>query len=506
MKRIIFLVICGAIFCSFLSCARKEQLHEVPATGLPIFQATSEANKAPSDWNGPKFELSQDYPKAKPAEENYPWIKTNFVEHPREYLSQILQYVYEGNIEVDWAVQKNSIRHWFHAPWMHAPEIKKKLGKICNDEKGREFVHGLTRERTTSLAELNFGKDTTSCTPNIENWAVSVYNAPGGYVIRQVWEEMTIQQTTRSRLPVPEKFPNDFPAGSVVVKLLFTAATPEEVPYLAGSPEWRADTKRTGKPVILRLLQIDVAVRDPRAEIDRNLRTASGWVFGTFVYDKDARALFEDGKDVTLAWRKVKPIGLTFGNESEQTILVDPTINQSQHLGCQQRLVGPVDNPGSSCLACHSQAEVRAGNQPFAIINYDAKPFKRYNQCRCKADVDHWFRTIGPKEAFTQGAVSLGFSLQLSNGIIRFCQQFPDACPPIRDLPLAKDSEGPCPAEQLTAPPGCLLSQNGTGDQCEPVVNPLALSTFMDSFSVEASRGGDVEDPVVPLPAKKKKN
>jgi len=80
-----------------------------------------------------------------------------------------------------------------------------------------------------------------------------------------------------------------FPLGTCVFKILLTDAKNEEVSTMQGAPgldaviaeqpkkgQYKAG-KRNDKATKLRLLQVDFAVRDDRAEI--------GWVFGTFMYD-----------------------------------------------------------------------------------------------------------------------------------------------------------------------------------------------------------------------------
>ena len=181
----------------------------------------------------------------------------------------MLTYALEGNTAIDFEVQNNPVRTWYHAPW---------LDTGCF---GREFVHGLTRERSSRSGELHPNQ-----TSFIDNWAVGFYNAAGGYTIGQVWN-------TPNGVPDPTKA--IFPVGTVGFKLLFTTALTTEVPFLAGSFEWQANIyPRTGgnpcvpnrppparQTQIVRLLQVDLAVRDDRA-------AGTGWVFGTFIYDAAA--------------------------------------------------------------------------------------------------------------------------------------------------------------------------------------------------------------------------
>jgi hypothetical protein len=504
-KRLMILAIGCAIGVVFwIGCA--EQPAVAPANpSRERFPSADQNHVIPANWNGPTFELSQDYPHTEPKPEHYAWEEIDFTQEPKRYLTEIGRYVYEGNIEVDWVVQNNRVRQWFHAPWMHAPEIKGEKEGRCRDEKGREFIRGLTRERSSTLAELNFGKDPTQCTNDIENWAVSIYNPPGGFVVGQVWDEMTIHSRSE-RFPDPKNFPKDFPIGTVIAKLLFTTASPTLVPYLAGSPEVQADIKRTQTPVTLRLLQVDIAVRDRRAEFDALDKTkmASGWVFATYTYAKDS-LLFDDGSEKTLPWRRLKPIGLMYGNERRQTILVDTTIPLTQHLGCDQRLAGPVDNPSSSCLACHALAEVN-GEEPFQRLNQEPNGKKKYDQCRCQDDVNFWFRTLSPGEAFTPKAVSLHFSLQLSNGILRYCDEHPEMC-----LPDGQPTQGsvvlkPCPIKIFNTCPNQPSPNEPACPMPSPSPSNKVASDTIINFGVETARGGDVENPeerTVKAPKKK---
>lgn len=350
------------------------------------------------------FQLSQNYGDAKQFPNETPaWkkiartpeeLKTKW----REYLFAVLAYAYEGNLENDWVVQRNSRRKWFHAPWMHSGAT------------GREFLHGLTVERPSCDEELLRGKICDDDKLSINNWAISVYNEPGGFYIGQVWDEML------RREPNPENFPRDgFPEGTVAIKLLFTQA---DADYLKNGIEWQADIYRgTMPPQTMRLLQIDVSVRDDVSP--------TGWVFGTFMYHDDAPP-FQITADLPpdkQSWLKFVPLGLMFGNEISQSIL-NPQVPVPQHFGCQKRLNGPVDNPKSSCLACHALAEVPR-DLDFNKLNLTYPPMA------CDAATNQfWFRHVNPRSADAaertlsapdKQTVSLDFSLQLRQGIERCC-------------------------------------------------------------------------------------
>jgi len=97
------------------------------------------------------------------------------------------------------------------------------------------------------------------------NYAVGFYNAPGGMIIGRVWQDHGDPDPTAAL----------FPNGTVATKLIFTTASEAEVPYLKGSPQWQAYVyanpndpapKATSPRAVLslRLLQIDIAVKDDR--------------------------------------------------------------------------------------------------------------------------------------------------------------------------------------------------------------------------------------------------
>jgi hypothetical protein len=235
-------------------------------------------NDKPPTWTGSVFKLSQNYPATRPAAETLPWKSIDFKTQPAQYLQAVLNYCYEGNIDSDWTGEGNTVRKWYHAPWLHP------------GDKGREFIRGTTRERTTPSRRLHQNQS-----DQFAAFAVGLYNPRGGYTIGQVWKD-------RSN---PDPGGALFPEGSVACKLLFTAATVTQVPYLAGSVEWQVNGSETfggaRSPMTVRLLQIDIAVKDNRAA------GTTGWVFGTFNYNAAATG--------ARPWDQMVPIGLMWGND-----------------------------------------------------------------------------------------------------------------------------------------------------------------------------------------------
>jgi hypothetical protein len=230
-----------------------------------------------------------------------------------------------------------------------------------------------------------------------------MYNPRGGFVLGQVWKNRDAPDPTQAR----------FPEGTVAFKLIFTTATVDQVPILKGSLEWQADIDRAkdaGPRPTLRLLQIDVAVRDSRAD------ATTGWVFGTFIYDGNAQG--------ATVWDRMVPIGDMWGNDPEQLTkhgpLMETVINPQaralvQHLGYQGRLNGPIDNAASSCLSCHSTAQV-----PSDLSEPTVSPVPPIGAS--PAVLARYFRNVEAGTPFTDGQMSLDYSLQLQNGIANWAQ------------------------------------------------------------------------------------
>ena len=343
--------------------------------GAQTFPST--LDKVPPNWTGPVFKLSQDYPKSLPTE-TFPWATIDFTTQPQNYVNSVYGYVLEGNIGIDWQVQKNPVRKWYHAPWMHY------------GDSGREFIHGLTRERTTpkptSAGQGELGPDQTKCA---QNWAVGFFNPTGGYQVGQIWGDPKNPDVTKSQ----------FPEGTVIAKLLFTAADDTEAQYLKNTFQWQGNIhqftgptcpqgplKRT--PQTVYLLQIDLAVKDKRA-------SETGWVFGTMAYNAAAQG--------STPWERMRPVGIMWGNDlAKNQQWINTTIGTPQHLGYQGLLNGPVDNPKSSCLSCHATAEVPSKSPMLPGAGDDAA---------------RWFKNYLGSQSFDAGATPVDYSLQIAMGI-----------------------------------------------------------------------------------------
>lgn len=348
----------------------------------------------PPNWQGHVFQLAQNYPSAPPLGDPRPWRQFNPRTQSMQYIRAVLGYFYAGNIraniEQSFNPALNQTRGWYHAPWQD------------QGFNGREPLHGLTRERVSRPGELHRCQ-----TSSWNNYAVGFYNAAGASTIARIW----------ANHGQPDPALASMPEGTVAAKLLFTTASNAQVPYLAGSPTWRAyiysqvnasNPASTRATLPVRLLQIDIAVKDNRVP--------NGWVFGTFVYGggpqgpANAPCPQPGPSPAGANWNNVQPIGLMWGNDPNHTgtgALTETWINPAvrmPHLGWQGRLNGPVDNPISSCMSCHSTAQ-----WPNNVSMIPSPP-----------GAARWFRNLPSGTPFTAGATPLDYSLQITVGLRNF--------------------------------------------------------------------------------------
>jgi hypothetical protein len=375
----------------------------------------------PAHYNGRTFKLSQDFPKTKPAMDAAvkKILQIDFTQDWKKYILAVRDYIYEGNIERDvpdaFYLEDNKVRHWYHVPWQHYGHF------------GREGIHGLTKEGPEGPGTLS-----PSQTHLWQTYAVGFYNDLGGWTIGRVWAD--------PNNPSMDAIKNGgFPAGTVVGKVLFTTAPPSEVPFLSSPIEWLAYTTKTFSPFsddpklnprqmsVVRFIQMDIMVRDPRAD------KWGGWVFGTFVYN-GALAEYH-----TNPWYNVVPVGLQWGNDPTVTshsesnpsptkTEINPDLKESvintdpdmppMHLGFGLRLIGPVDNTMSSCMSCHSTAQFPqiSALGPSFVKNASGKPqFEPASPGWMR-----WFRNIPCATPFDPEATSSDYSLQLAASVQNF--------------------------------------------------------------------------------------
>lgn len=358
------------------------------------------SNAPPQGWSGPVFQLSDRFPST-PQDDSgaQPWRNSRYdklfdpstptaekTALGKDYIWDVMRYIQEGNIDSgdvnkDWSLCENPARNWYHMPFQTYEPLS-----------GREFIHGLTRE-----APVTFSLKSTNSSVNTTVWAVAFYNPTAAHTLGTVWGP-----DGKATLPTSNV---SFDEGAVVGKLLFTTATPEQLPFLQNMPTWQANisdpTFCACKPASageatcsmaeqsqqcprstekwndgqVHLLQFDIALKDNRAK-------PTGWVLGTFVADGQRKASESN------PWNRISPLGLMWGNDpppsgqlavnhpadprangfAEEVIFWDVVdmlnaagsnpLQSPGHLGCNGRLNGPADDNSSSCHSCHMTASV----------------------------------------------------------------------------------------------------------------------------------------------------
>lgn len=98
---------------------------------------------------------------------NAPWLKVDYEKDPEQFAKIIREYCFDGNVEKDFRLNENTVRDWYHAPWMHYRDPNSN----CTE---REPINGFTFERATPAGEFAATQKDT-----LQNWAVGFYNATG---------------------------------------------------------------------------------------------------------------------------------------------------------------------------------------------------------------------------------------------------------------------------------------------------------------------------------------
>lgn len=358
-----------------------------------------------------------DFPSSVPPTQ-HAWQATgiDFQTDWRSYIAAVMTEVKASGI----AIKNNKITMPANSPWWITPWMD--YGRS-----GRERLLGLTTERKPDPGDLS-----PTSTGGSLTLAIGWYNAEGAASLKEIFND-----------PCDPKLPQ-LPAGarwtfkpqSAAFKFLFTSAPVSEVAYLAGAPTVLVMVGTT--PTTLRLIQVDVAVRDPRA-------ADTSWVFGTYAWVGPAKGdkLFDN----------LEPVGLMWGNDPGKQAnnlaafapLQQSKLNQAlagkiwqangagwpqrPYPGFQGRLNGPADNWRSSCLACHASAQYprdsQLGQPPAGVKATDqltpAQITTKFAPYFVNVKSGH---LINPQADQTTPlpAIPLDYSLQVQTAFTRICQ------------------------------------------------------------------------------------
>ncbi|MBY3300981.1 hypothetical protein HFO10_34715 [Rhizobium laguerreae] len=409
MNRIVFIILgflmFGGLSPAEATCPEPEN-KEFATVATALFNCSSALPLKGAEQER-KFQIQYNFPQTAPDTGGVPWLAIDPRTDPAAFMQAILLYATKNNAkpDVDWRIEDNKVESWCHAPWFQAL---------------REPLHGMTSERWSRPLELHkLQKDWA------RNWAVAIYNDVACYGLGKIWNDPTFPKT--------KDF--SFPDGALGIKMLFTTAMPSQVPYLTGSKEWTVAAADDGSTMTMRLLQMDISVKDKRSP--------NGWFFGTFMYDATQPG--------DTAYQRLVPVGLIWGSDPDLTATsylekaafakegwVNPAVAARfyalprQNLGLLGRANGPVDNPKSACITCHQRALdwgrsvlPKSPEEEQANVLLPDVPYDPFDDTAAKA----YFRNIG-HDSPVPNTQSLDYTLQISKGMTAFRNwvftEFPD--------------------------------------------------------------------------------
>lgn len=405
-----------------------------------------------------------------------PWLSFDFKDPTErmQYLKALKDYALDDLVPYDFVPQNSSLakKHWYHVPMMTSGIFP------------REPLHGLTRERSLRAGEQ------TWLSSDVGAFGIGLYNSLGGYTIGRVFDDPEPSHSNAGEA--------QFIDGTLVLKVLFAEYEPSSIvgpDPLANAPEWKIQdpTSTSNATFPVRLIQMDIAVKDPRS-------TSTGWVFATYVYNESLPAAAPQDR-----WYNLTPVGLQWGNDSDVDGPNDPDLDESwinpsvpvpfnDHVGLHGRLNGPVDNPESACMSCHSTAQVRDG--ATSVGAYTAARMVPDEDCGLQESL-YWFRSIAGSEPFGQMTGAPDYCAPASP---------PVASPPMRALDyslqiqrglvngVALNHENPC---QSLIPPDHLPNTRAArieeamrrGDSDESRMELSSRARFERSARIQRSQG-----------------
>jgi hypothetical protein len=242
-------------------------------------------------------------------------------------------------------------KRWYHMPWLHSQSAtRSKPGR------GRDAIWGLTRE--VDLRGPITWPRAAGVNCIAQSWGIGMFNEPGGYTIGKVFPKGSSSFDPKA---------GKFPQGSVAFKLLFTAASPTQLPESDGA--WTIDAYVNGQGKCLSEGASEARVLTKMRHIQMDVMMKFGardedWIFASWVYDKNDK----------LHWRGMHPVGVQFGVKASETVVTSDHFlpNGFALPGEMPRLNGPADNPMSSCYSCHARAqwpELSRARLPFAPVD-----------------------------------------------------------------------------------------------------------------------------------------
>ncbi len=393
------------------------------AQSVDPFAANDGAFPTAEQWSGPFRTANFDFPAQQPADtwrnnggmgaatlDNIP----GYVDNLRDFVEPSVQGMIDSPLTWD-----HRAEGWYDMPWTG---------------KDKEALLGSFSGQTIlATAFEEFGQKAA-----FTNHAIIYYNDVAAGMLGRIWEN-----------PFDPNFSAiNFPEGSMVIKALGAEVSAEDFPPIEGSQIWNVFAKPFGsdsnkKEVVdTHVIQFDIVVKDSIAS------PQTGWVFATYIYDKDAAG--------ETTWDKLTPLGAMWGLDPELArepdggtgklleswVSPDAPAYATATLGWGGRLSGPMDlaerenilftdgtrEPNmtdiSACLSCHS-----TGQTPF-IANLYPGPNKSFPPAgetffmypKGSEDWARWYRNREGTLPFTpvEGVVGTDYNMLLTFALNNF--------------------------------------------------------------------------------------
>ena len=366
--RHVYLCLAGTLFA----------LSAVAATVNPYADHNGQL-PAPSDYDGPLFRLSYNYPSGLPAPYmpwrtaigNGPVTTANAAAYAQALKDAVARDMH--TLLADYEDWNPARRGWYNDPWLGAQ---------------REPIHGMLvgieKVDNSLFPKSGLSKPFTT-------YVITYYNRTAAQTLGRIWGR-------DPNTPVLANGATQYAEGSITVKLAFTTADAATWPAMEGALAWpvmmtaNATTGHFDRPTLEKayLMQVDIVVKDTQSA------PRTGWVFATLVYDKDTRPGSQG------IWDQMVPLGAQWGN--------DPQVNSALHpgaalqetwvnpgaplyaletLGWGGRLSGPNDHAlndisvageggrvltrnaaNSSCLSCHGASQWNPANPGQGMASF----------------------------------------------------------------------------------------------------------------------------------------
>jgi len=415
-------IILFAIFIFAYSCTgNKAKDGDVKAnlmTAAQDSEFTNHRDSVPSkqQYSDSLFTLSHNYPETATPVVNPSWQKALngqplSAANVFAYMDSLKKYVAPNVLPFftdnkNWTAAKHG---WFQEPWMGSQ---------------REAILG------TYLGNGNPAHMFKTLNEDEAGYALVLYDSTAGYTVGQIWGKTGQNVNLKNDAA-------QFKEGSVIVKFAFSNVNAPDWPVMQGAQTFSIydtiptkENPKTGYQIRkVSFFQMDIIVKDSKDA------PKTGWVYSTFVYDKDVKGSF---------WDKMVPLGAMWGNDPGVKSPVNPpypklyetVINpkapaySTETLGWGGRLSGPNDgavsqqafdvNTGkvynnlalSSCMSCHSPSQYTFNSFLLPGPFPTSDSLKVYTPGSAKWNL--WFRDDYGTVPFDPGQVAMDYDMVMS--------------------------------------------------------------------------------------------